>query len=68
MGRNKSYDRETLIDRAVDVFRTHGFASTSAAMLEDALAVNRSSIYAEFGSKQALFDISLEHYRETNSA
>ena len=65
MGRNKSYDRETLIDRAVDVFRTHGFASTSAAMLEDALAVNRSSIYAEFGSKQALFDISLEHYRET---
>lgn len=64
MGRNKTYDRETLIERAVDVFRTHGFASTSAAMLEDTLEINRSSIYAEFGSKQALFDLALGHYRE----
>ena len=65
MGRTKTYDRETLIERAVDAFRSHGFASTSASMLEEALGVNRSSIYAEFGSKQALFDVALEHYRDT---
>jgi TetR/AcrR family transcriptional repressor of nem operon len=34
-------------------------------MLEEALGVNRSSVYAEFGSKQALFDVALEHYRDT---
>ena len=65
MGRTKTYERDTLVDRAVELFRSHGFASTSAAMIEQALGVNRSSIYAEFGSKQALFDTALEQYRET---
>jgi TetR/AcrR family transcriptional repressor of nem operon len=65
MGRTKTYERETLIDRAVEVFRSHGFASTSASMLEERLGVNRSSIYAEFGSKQGLFHAALERYRET---
>jgi TetR/AcrR family transcriptional repressor of nem operon len=65
MGRSKTYEREELIERAVDLFRSHGFASTSAAMLEDTLGVNRSSIYAEFGSKQALFDEALQRYRES---
>jgi TetR/AcrR family transcriptional repressor of nem operon len=44
---------------------SHGFASASASMLEERLGVNRSSIYAEFGSKQELFEASLERYRET---
>jgi TetR/AcrR family transcriptional repressor of nem operon len=65
MGRTKTYERETLIGRAVEVFRSHGFASTSASMLEEQLGINRSSIYAEFGSKQGLFDAALERYRET---
>lgn len=65
MGRTKTYQRGALVDRAVELFRSHGFASTSAAMLEEQLGVNRSSIYAEFGSKQALFDAALERYRET---
>jgi TetR/AcrR family transcriptional repressor of nem operon len=65
MGRNKTYERHDLLERAVDLFRLHGFASTSAAMLEEALGVNRSSIYAEFGSKQALFDEALQRYRES---
>ncbi|MDH5288412.1 MAG: TetR/AcrR family transcriptional regulator [Acidimicrobiia bacterium] len=65
MGRSKTYEREALVDRAVELFRSHGFASTSASMLEERLGVNRSSIYAEFGSKQELFDAALERYRET---
>ena len=66
MGRTKTYERDTLVDRAVELFRSHGFASTSAAMIEETLGVNRSSIYAEFGSKQGLFDAALEQYRQTN--
>ena len=62
MGRKKSYNREVLIGRAMEVFRDHGFASTSAEMLVDHLGVNRYSIYAEFGSKQGLFDEALKRY------
>lgn len=65
MGRTKTYQRDALVEQAVHLFRSHGFSSTSAAMIEEALGVNRSSIYAEFGSKQALFDVALERYRET---
>ena len=56
MGRKKSYDREELVAKAMEIFRDHGFASTSTQMLVEGLGVNRYSLYAEFGSKQALFD------------
>ena len=62
MGRKKSYDRDALIGVALEIFRDHGYASTSTAMLVEGLAVNRFSLYNEFGSKQALFDLALERY------
>jgi TetR/AcrR family transcriptional repressor of nem operon len=64
MGRRKSYDRDELIGKAMELFRDHGFAGTSAEMLVEGLGVNRYSLYAEFGSKQALFDAALERYNE----
>jgi len=33
MGRKKSYEREVLIGKAMEIFRDHGFAGTSAEML-----------------------------------
>jgi TetR/AcrR family transcriptional repressor of nem operon len=62
VGRKKSYDREALIAKAMEVFRDSGFAGTSAERLCEALGVNRFSVYAEFGSKQALFDAALRRY------
>ena len=64
MGRKKSYDRDVLIGKAVEIFRDHGFAGTSTQMLVDGLGVNRFSVYAEFGSKQGLFDAALQRYDE----
>ena len=64
MGRNKTYDRDVLIGKAMELFRDHGFAGTSTQMLVEGLGVNRYSVYAEFGSKQALFDAALERYDE----
>ena len=64
MGRKKSYDRDTLIGKAMEVFRDHGFAGTSAEMLVQHLGVNRYGLYAEFGSKQGLFDAALARYDE----
>jgi TetR/AcrR family transcriptional repressor of nem operon len=64
MGRKKSYDRDDLVVKAMEMFRDHGFAGTSTQMLTDGLGVNRFSLYAEFGSKQALFDAALQRYDE----
>lgn len=66
MGRQKNYDRSDLIQRATALFREHGYAETSTAMLTEALGVNKKSLYAEFGLKKALFEACLEHYNDTN--
>jgi TetR/AcrR family transcriptional repressor of nem operon len=62
MGRAKQYEREDLLDRAVELFRRQGFNGTSTAELVAELGVNRKSMYAEFGSKQELFEAALGHY------
>ena len=62
MSRAKQYDRTELLDRAVELFRRQGFNGTSTAELVAEFGVNRKSMYAEFGSKQKLFEAVLEHY------
>ena len=62
MGRRKQYRRGELLDRAVELFRHRGFHGTTTADLVDGLGVNRRSMYAEFGSKEGLFEAVLEHY------
>lgn len=64
MGRKKNYDRDTLIEKAMDIFWEHGYSGTSTQMLVEELEVNRFSLYAEFGSKQNLFEVTLEHYNK----
>lgn len=66
MGRQKQYEREDLLDRAIELFRTHGFNGTPTAALVEALGVNRKSMYAEFGSKQGLFLAALERYNRVH--
>ncbi len=60
----KKYDRIELLDRAIELFRRQGFNGTSTAELTAELGVNRKSMYAEFGSKQGLFEAVLERYNE----
>ena len=62
MSRAKQYDRTELLDQAVELFRRQGFNGTSTAELVAEFSVNRKSMYAEFGSKQKLFEAALEHY------
>jgi len=58
----KKYDRTQLLDRAIELFRRQGFSGTSTSELVAELGVNRKSMYAEFGSKQELFEAALERY------
>lgn len=62
MGRRKSYDRDEIVGKAMELFRDHGFAGTSADMLVGKLGINRYSLYAEFGNKQGLFEAALKRY------
>jgi len=58
----KRYQRNELLDKAVEIFRKQGFSGTSATDLTKGMGINPKSMYAEFGSKQGLFDAALEHY------
>lgn len=64
MGRRKNYDRDTLIEKAMEIFRDHGFSGTSTQMLVEGLGINRFSLYAEFENKQKLFGAALERYNQ----
>jgi AcrR family transcriptional regulator len=62
-GRPRAYDREIALTRAMDVFWEAGYAATSLDDLSDAMGMNRPSIYAAFGDKEALYREALNHYR-----
>jgi TetR/AcrR family transcriptional repressor of nem operon len=62
----KGYKREEVLDRAIELFRRNGFSATSTAELVEELGINRKSMYAEFGSKQDLFEAALERYSAIN--
>ncbi|MEO0545152.1 MAG: TetR/AcrR family transcriptional regulator [Pseudomonadota bacterium] len=62
MPRVKNYKRDELLDLAIELFRRQGYAGTSTQELVDELGVNRKTMYAEFGSKQELFEAALERY------
>lgn len=62
MGRKKTYDRDEIADRAMHLFWSNGYHSTTARQLADATGVNLYSLYAEFGSKEGLYQAAVERY------
>lgn len=65
MARPCSYDRQALLGCAVALFWERGFAGTSVDDIVQASGVSRSSLYAAFPDKDALFVAALEHYIDT---
>ena len=64
MGRPRGFDRDEVLDRAVELFWTHGYEGTSIADLEAGLGIGRQSLYNAFGDKQALFLSALDRYAQ----
>jgi TetR/AcrR family transcriptional regulator, transcriptional repressor for nem operon len=62
MPRPRTRTREEMVAAAKDAFWEFGYDGTAVSELERRTGVNRSSLYAEFGSKQALFAESLDMY------
>lgn len=64
-GRPRQYDPETALDRARAVFWDAGYTATSLEELSAGTGMNRPSLYGAFGDKHALYQLTLEGYRET---
>jgi AcrR family transcriptional regulator len=61
-GRPRSFDINKALDRVLLVFWRKGFEGASLSDLTKAAGVNRPSLYAAFGNKEALFRKVLDRY------
>ena len=62
MARPREFDPEAVLERAMQVFWAKGYEATSLDDLCDATKLNRSSLYATFGDKRALFLETIDRY------
>jgi AcrR family transcriptional regulator len=67
-GRPRGFDREAALRRAMEVFWDKGYDGASLSDLTAAMGINSPSLYAAFGSKEALFQEALELYGATEGA
>ena len=62
MARTPKFDDDELLDRAMTLLWSNGWARTSIRDLELALDIKAPSIYRRFGSKEALGVAVVDHY------
>ncbi|MFO7787357.1 MAG: helix-turn-helix domain-containing protein, partial [Halospina sp.] len=64
MPRTARHDHQATVQRAAHLFWERGYHACSLKQLETALDMRPGSIYAAFGSKEALFQAALTAYYE----
>jgi AcrR family transcriptional regulator len=62
------YDRDSLIDVALEVFRTRGYDATSMEHLAAAAGISKASIYHHVSGKEELLDAGLQRALEALEA
>ena len=62
MARPKEFDRDTALQKAVDVFCDHGYDGASTEELLRAMDISRQSLYDTFGDKRQLYLQALQQY------
>ncbi len=62
MARPKQFDPDEALGAAVEVFREHGYAGSSAEMLTAAMGIGKQSLYSTYGGKWPLYCAALRRY------
>jgi AcrR family transcriptional regulator len=62
LGRPRAFNTDQALDQAMHLFWRKGFLGTSLSDLTEAMGINRPSLYAAFGNKEALFRRAVERY------
>jgi AcrR family transcriptional regulator len=65
IGRPRAFDRDAALEAAMLVFWRKGFSAASMNDLCDAMGIRSPSLYAAFGSKEALYLEAIDHYVST---
>ena len=66
MARPKTFEREEILEKAMNLFWKQGYHATSMDDLVKYVGINRASIYNSFGNKKAIFNQAFAHYRQIN--
>jgi AcrR family transcriptional regulator len=64
IGRPRAFDADEALERAMRVFWAQGYEGASLTDLTEAMGITRTSLYAAFGNKEALFRKALERYAD----
>ncbi|VUD46326.1 HTH-type transcriptional repressor ComR [Thalassocella blandensis] len=62
-GRPRVFDRDAALAKATELFWRKGYEATSISNLTEAMNIRTPSLYAAFGSKEALYIEVLEFYQ-----
>lgn len=62
MPRQREFDTDTVVARAINLFWKNGYDGTSVQQLVDATGVSRAGLYAVFGNKEGLFNAAIDRY------
>lgn len=63
MGRPRAYERDAVVEKAMNVFWQNGYKATSVSDIVRETGLNTASMYKEFGDKDGLFLAALAYYR-----
>ena len=63
MARQREFDREAALDRAMTAFWSKGYAATSIEDSAARMGIQRGSLYGTFGDKRTLFLTALDRYQ-----
>src|SRR5438093_8544406 len=68
VGRPRAFDVDEALDQALKVFWRKGYEGAYLSDLTTAMGINRPSLYAAFGNKEALFGRVLDRYADGPAA
>lgn len=61
-GRHREFDKDSALNNAMELFWRDGYNGTSLSDLTAVMGINKPSLYAAFGNKEALFISALNQY------